>query len=77
VYIRWIELRDFELKDFLAPFSKELWITAVIVMFTMSLCLAAIHNFEHHEESRRRYGFLTSLLHVHSIFCQQGKTKSA
>ncbi|PNF41651.1 hypothetical protein B7P43_G07625 [Cryptotermes secundus] len=72
VYVRWIELRDFDLKDFLAPFSKELWITAIAVIFTMSLCLAAIRSFEHHEESRRRYGAFRYLLHVYSIFCQQG-----
>jgi hypothetical protein len=74
VYVHRIELRDFELKNFLAPFSKGLWITAVIVMFTMSFCLTVIHNFELHEESGRRYGFFRSLLHIFSIFCQQGRT---
>jgi hypothetical protein len=77
VYIRRIELRDFELKDFLAPLSKELWITAVIMIFTVAFSLTAIHNFQRHKGHGRYYGFLNSLHHVYSIFCQQGRTESA
>jgi hypothetical protein len=42
----------------------------------MSFCLTAIQNFERHKENIHHYGFLKSLRHVYSIFCQQGRTEN-
>ena len=68
------EFRDFEWKEFLSPFSKELWIAAVTVTFAMSICLTVIHAFNSHEEFRQQFNFFRNVHDVFSILCQQGTT---
>jgi uncharacterized membrane protein YfbV (UPF0208 family) len=73
-FIHKTEIREFEWRKFLAPFSKELWIAVMTMMFSMSLCLTAIHSVGHRTETRHQFGFFKSLFHVHASFCQQGMT---
>ncbi|GFG34970.1 hypothetical protein Cfor_09315 [Coptotermes formosanus] len=72
VFFHKTDFSDFEWKEFLSPFSKELWITAVTVMFAMSICLTAIRTCASHKEVSQQFDFFRNFLDVYSIFCQQG-----
>ncbi|XP_069683257.1 glutamate receptor-like [Periplaneta americana] len=72
VFIRGTQIRDIEWNNFVFPFSAELWISEMIAMVGLAVCLTVVRIVKLQEGKGRIAAAMISVNHVCAIFCQQG-----